>query len=162
MVPVSELMSQHPELVSKLRRFSFPHAARLVGAVGLVPELLENTIRIEILTHLIAATCDGHAEPKAKDLAEWIGKLLVASPFASQEDPAEDVFVGCVNSDFGSYRIFQGIFGDGAFLVERLLAVFAEKPDFPTFQQTIDSVVAFLSLSDALAERAELSRNCAG
>lgn len=162
MVPVSELISAHPKLVSKLRRFSFPGAAQLIGYLGLIPELFENTIRIEILAHLAAATCSGGARPQGKDLSQWIGKLLADSPFASQEDPAEDVFVGCVNSEFGSYRIFQGIFGDGAFLVERLLAFFAEKKSFPTFQETVDSVISLLTLSDALAERAGLPRNAAG
>jgi hypothetical protein len=162
MVLVSELISQHPKLVSKLRRFSFSRTAQFVGTLGLLPELLENTIRIEILSHVVAVVCDGHVEPKPKDLSECIGTLLAKSPFASQEDPAEDVFVGCVNSEFGSYRLFQGIFGDGAFLVERLLAFFSDKHTFPSFQQTIDHVLALLKLSDALAERAELPRNCAG
>jgi len=162
MAPISELIALHPKLVSKLRRFSFPHAAQLVGALGLLPELHENTIRVEILAHLIAVGCEGNIQPEPTSVVEWIGKLMADSPLARMEDPAEDVFVGCVNSDFGSYRIFQGIFGDGAFLVERLLIFYAEKHTFPTFQETTESVLALLQLSDALADRAGLSRNFAG
>ena len=158
MAPISELISQHPQLVSKLRRFSFPQAARLIGALGMLPELLENTIRVEILAHLVAACCRGEAEPKPKDLVEWIGKFMADSPAARMEDPAEDMFVGCVNSEFGSFRIFQGNFGDGAFLVERLLAFYAEKAAFPSFQETINRVLTLLRLNDALAGRAGLFR----
>jgi hypothetical protein len=162
MVPISDLIAQHQKLASKLARFSFPKAAQLVGALGIVPELLENTIRIEILAHLVSSCCRGHTEPKPSDLATWIGKLMDDSPAARMEDPAEDLFVGCVNSEFGSFRILQGNFGDGAFLVERLVAFYAEKLNFPTFQDTIDRVLALLRLSDALAERAGLPRYCAG
>ena len=83
---------------------------------------------------------------------------MADSPAARMEDPVEDLFVGCVNSKFGSFRVFQGIFGDGAFLVERLLDFYAEKPDFPTFQETVDSVLSLLQLSEALAERVDLPR----
>ncbi len=162
MAPVSELITQHPKLVSKLRRFSFPHAAQFVGALGLLPELHENTIQVEILAHLIAVCCEGDVRPEPSSVVEWIGKLMADSPLAQMEDPAEDVFIGCVNSNFGSFRIFQGVFGDGAFLVERLLIFYAEKHTFPTFQETIESVLALLQLSDALADRAGLSRICAG
>jgi hypothetical protein len=162
MVPISELISKHPKLVSKLRRYSLPHAAQLVGGLGVLPELFENTIRIEILAHLVAACCSGEAKPNAANVAEWIGKLMADSPFASAEDPAEDFFVGCVNSEFGTHRIFQGVFTDGAYLVERLLIFFAEKSTFPTFQETIDGVLALLKLSDALAERGGLTRYSAG
>jgi hypothetical protein len=162
MAPISELIAQHPKLASKLGRFSFRKAAQLVGGLGVLPELLENTIRIEILAHLVTSCCRGDVEPKPSELAAWIGKFMDDSPAARMEDPAEDLFVGCVNSEFGSFRIFQGNFGDGAFLVERLVAFYAEKLNFPTFQETIDRVLALLRLSDALAERAGLSRYCAG
>jgi hypothetical protein len=162
MVSILELISSHHRLVSKLGRYSLPHAAQLVGGLGVVPELLENTVRIEALAHLVVACCAGEAVPDGKDLTEWIGKLMADSPVAPAEDPAEDVFVGCINSDFGSHRIFQGVFTDGAFLVEQLLNFFAKKPDFPTFQETIDHVLALLKLSEALAQRCGLQRYCAG
>ena len=162
MFPVSELINQHPQLARKLSRFSFPKAAQLVAALGLLPELLENSIRIEVLTHLVATCCNGKVQPKPADLFEWVGKFMSDSPVAPKEDPAEDLFVACVNSDYGSYRIFQGNFADGAFLVERLIAFYAEKPDFPSFQETIDGILALLKISDALAERAGIPRYCAG
>ncbi|QYY34649.1 hypothetical protein [Ruficoccus sp. ZRK36] len=141
----------------KLQRFSLPAAARLVGALGLIPELQANTIRIEILTHLVVTCCRGSAMPKFKDLSEWV-RLMASSTAAHLEDPVEDQFIGCANSRYGSFRIFQGNFSDGAFLVERLLDFYGKKPDAPTFQETIDRVIAILKIADALAEKAGLQR----
>lgn len=162
MAPISDLITQHPQLVSKLRRFSFPHAGQLIGALGLVPELLANTIRIELLAHIAAASCRGNDTPDSQNLAEWIGKLMANSPSVRLEDPVEDVFVGCVNTKAGSFRIFQGNFLDGAFLVERLFSFYASKASAPTFQDTVDRVLALLRLSDALAQRSGLLRYSAG
>lgn len=162
MFPVSKLIGDHPKLVSKLRRFSFQDSAELVGTLGILPELFENTIRIETLTHLVAACCHGNAIPTPNDLGEWIGKLMDDSPLARQEDPAEDVFVSCVHSPFGTFRIFQGIFGDGAFIAERLLGFYAEKQTFPSFKKTLENALALLRLSESLANKAGLQRYCAG
>jgi hypothetical protein len=77
---------------------------------------------------------------------------------ARMEDPVEDVFVGCVNSEFGSFRIFAGVFSDGDFWIERLLAFLAEKQNFPPFEMVLQSVLPLLKISDALAERTKLAR----
>jgi hypothetical protein len=162
MIPIAELISHHPKLAAKLRRFSFLEASKLVGGLGLLPELLENTIRVEILTHLVASCCQGKAIPQPKDLAEWIGTLMAESPAASMEDPAEDCFIGCVNSTRGSFRVFQGNFMDGAFHVERLLDFYLKKSEFPPFQEIIFQVIALLTLTDSLAGRAGLDRYTEG
>lgn len=162
MFTISELIDSHPILVSKLKRFSFRSAAELIGSLGLLPNLLANTIRIEALTHLAGVACKGNAAPNYDNLREWAGKLMANSSLSQQEDPVEDVFVGCVNSSFGSFRLFQGIFGDGAFLVEQLLSFYGNRREFPTFQETIDSAIGLLRISDALADRSGLGRYFAG
>src|SRR5256885_1210506 len=131
MVPIVQLVKEHISLVRKLRRFSFSDAAQLVAGLSLCPEFHANTIRIEVLQHLVAISCVGRARPNREDLAEWLRKQMAESPVARMEDPIEDVFVGCINSAFGSFRILVGVFGDGDFWMERLLAFLAEKRDFP-------------------------------
>ena len=54
-----------------------------------------------------------------------MGKQMAESPAARMEDPVEDVFVGCINSEFGSFRVFAGVFADSDFWIERLLAFLA-------------------------------------
>src|SRR6266404_1277938 len=133
MIPIVHLVKEHIGLVRKLRRFSFSDTAQLVAGLSLCPELHANTIRIEVLQHLVAISCVGRAQPSREDLVEWLRKEMAESSAAHMEDPIEDVFVGCINSQFGSFRVFAGVFGDGDFWMERLLAFMAEKQDFPPF-----------------------------
>lgn len=161
MLPLAQLVEQHSGLVGKLRRFSFPEAAQLVAGLSLCPELHANTIRLEALQHLVAVSCKGHAKPERDDLAAWT-KLLTESPLAPMEDPVEDVFVGYVNSAFGGFRVFRGIFLEGDFWVERLLAFLEEKQNFPPFQDAIERGLPLLKLSEALVDRIGLARYSAG
>ena len=75
---------------------------------------------------------------------------------AQHEDPPTDVFVGCVNSDLGSFRFFFGSYDDGDFWVERLLNFLIEKQNFPIFPPIIRSTIALLRLSNAIAKRLQL------
>jgi len=158
MKSISELIAEHPALAEGLIRYSFPEAMRLTGAIGTIPKLHANTLRIELLAHLAAAQCCGQIVPAASELNGWIGPFLEDSPVARMEDPPGDVFIGCINSDHGSFRVFAGIFSDGYFWVERLLHFISEKSEFPGFQEAIDTSLQLLRLSDAVAERLRLAR----
>jgi hypothetical protein len=162
MKSISELIAEHQALAEELIPYSFPEAMRLIGATGTMPKLLANTLRIELLAHLAAAQCGGQNVPAASELNGWIGPFLEDSPVARMEDPPEDVFIGCINSDHGSFRVFAGIFADGYFWVERLLHFITEKSEFPGFQEAIDTSLQLLRLSDAVAERLRLARYLAG
>jgi hypothetical protein len=158
MIPIIQLVKEHIGLVRKLRKFSAVDTAQYVAALSLCPELHANTIRIEVLQHLVAIACVGKAQPNRDDLADWVGKQMAESFTARMEDPVEDVFVGCVNSEFGSFRIFAGVFSDGDFWIERLLAFLEEKQNFPPFEMVLQSVLPLLKISDALAQRTGLTR----
>lgn len=161
MFPIKHLAEEHSALVAKLGRFSFSETAQLVATLSLRPEFHANTVRIEALQHLVAISCKGHAKPERDDLAAW-GKLLNESPLKPMEDPVEDVFVGYVNSAFGGFRVFRGIFGEGDFWAERLLAFLEEKQSFPSFQDAIKCALPLLKLSEALVDRVGLDRYSAG
>jgi hypothetical protein len=160
--PISSLISENPELCEQFHRFSRTKATQLIAALGVLPQFHANTIRIEVLTHFAAIACQGKVEPKRADLAKWLRYFNEDAWISRQEDPAEDVFVGCVNSDYGSFRLFSGILADGCFTVERLVAFLAKARPFPTFQETLDPALSLLRLSDALAGRCGLRRNTAG
>ena len=161
MIPLEQLLKEHSALVAKLRRFSFLDATRLVASLSLCPEFHANTVRIEALQHLVALSCTGHAKPERDDLAAWV-KQLAESPLTPMEDPVEDVFVGYVNSAFGGFRVLRGIFAEGDFWLERLLAFLEEKQNFPPFPNAIESALPLLRLSEALVERVGLARYSAG
>jgi len=158
MVPIGEIVAAYPGLAQELRRFSFPAAAQFASSLSLLPGLHAQTIRIEILQHLVATCAEGTKLPERDDLAKWVGNYLTESPFASDEDPVEDVFVGSANSPFGSFRVLMGVVADADFWVERLLVFLAKKRDFPPFEAAIAPVVCLLKLSDSLIERLALRR----
>jgi len=161
MFPLAQLVKDHPALVSKLSRYSFFATAPLVSGLSLLPDFHGNTALIEALQHLVAMSCKGRANPQRDDLAVWL-KLLNESPLRSMEDPIEDVFVGYVNSAFGGFRVFRGIFAEGDFWLERLLAFLEEKLDFPGFRDGIECALPLLKLSEAIVKRVSLPRYCAG
>jgi hypothetical protein len=162
MVPVRDIIAAHPGLVQKLRRFTFPEAAQLAASLSLLPDLHAQTIRIEMLQHLVASCAEGKRTPERDDLAEWTGKYLTDSPFARYEDPVEDVFVGSANSPFGSFRLLMGVVADADFWIERLLVFLAEKEEFQPFEAALAQVIPLLKLSDQLVDRLGFERYRAG
>ncbi len=161
MWPVEQLIKGHSALAAKLARFAYPDAARLVAALAVGPEVHANAFRINVLAHLIAVICRGKVTPTGIHLVEWC-RLLYESELRRHEDPIEDVFVGCVNSESGSFRVFVGNTSDGDFWAERLLAFLEGKREFPTFDETYRSAIALLRLCDCVAGRLDLIRYQAG
>lgn len=158
MVPIAQLIKEHEELVRQLRRYSFPDTAQIVAGLSLCPELCTKTVRIEVLQHLVAISCVGKERPTRESLKTWMGKHLAESFAAQMEDPVEDVFVGCINSDFGSFRAFTGVLADWDFWTERLLGFLAKNQSFPPFKVAIKTLLPLLRISDVLADRVGLMR----
>jgi len=161
-LPLGPFVAENSKLCEQLHRFSRLQATRLIGSLGVLPQFHANTIRIEVLSHVAVIACKGSVEPKRENLAEWLRYFDEEAWISRQEDPVEDVFVGCVNSQFGSFRLLSGILADGCFVVERLITFLAKAESFPTSQQTLDVALSLLRLSDALANRCGLKRNTAG
>lgn len=155
-------MAAHPGLVAKLRRFSHPVGAQLAAGLSLFPEFHAQTIRLEILHHLISVCCTGTKTPERDDVAEWAGKYMANSPFARLEDPVEDVFVGSVNTSFGGFRLLMGNLSDSDFWLERLLLFLSHKQEFPPFGVIVARVLPLLRLSETLLGRVGLRRYTRG
>lgn len=162
MLSLTELIREHDELVARLRRFSFADAARLVSGLAVCPQLHGNTIRIDALAHLVAVSCHGKDIPSSKNLVEWASKWMSRSSVARQEDPLEDVFVGCVTCAAGSFRVLGGNTSDKDFWVERLLELIEGKQEFPPFRTGLEEAIELLKLSEALVDRLALPRYSKG
>jgi hypothetical protein len=130
-LPLDSLVKDNPALCKQLHRFSRARATQLIAALGVPPQYHANTIRLEDLTHLAVIACSGTAEPNRSDLAKWLRYFDEESWISRQEDPVEDVFIGMVNSSFGCFRLFSGIFADGCFIVKRLIHFLAKAASLP-------------------------------
>jgi len=157
-LPLAQLVEENQKLCKQLHRFSRITAARLIATFGVSPEYHANTIRIEVLTHLAVIACSKKAEPNRNDMAKWFRFFGRDNWISRQEDPIEDVFIGPVNTSFGTFRLFAGNFADGYFIAERLIAFLTNSAAFPALQETLDVALTLLALSDALAERLDLKR----
>jgi hypothetical protein len=161
MIPIAQLIEENRKVVESLHGFSFCDTARLIASLAVIPEYHANTIRIEALIQLAAVACQGNRPPNRHDLAKWIG-LMRNTSAVTHEDPVEDVFIGCVNSTFGSFRIPVGVVSDPCFWIERLLKLIAENRSFPSFDVVTEQVLNLLNLSEALADRLGLHRYTSG
>jgi len=74
----------------------------------LLTEFQSNTVRIEMLAHLMALRCKGKIRSAGAQIREWLNESC-GMIFRHQEDPPEDVFVGNVVTGIGNSRLFEGI-----------------------------------------------------
>lgn len=158
MTEIEYFLNLHPEIKNTLSSFEYFQTAGLVGGFATIPALHGNTFRIEILANFVAAACKGDVKPSPEDIQRLIGPLMQDSPLTRFEDPPEDVFSAYISTEFGGFRVFAGIFANGYFWLERLIAFLYEKRNYPTFSDTLDSVVALLRLSEAVADRLDIPR----
>lgn len=158
---IDALCSAHQELSECLREFDRKSAVRLISALETIPNLHGNTIRIEVLLHVAISRCEGSKQATPDDLRQWVA-FMDASSMALQEDPSEDVFVGYICTSRGGFRVYQGIFSNADFILERLVHFLAEKTETPGFGAACDSVIELLRVSEAIADELVQARYSPG
>ncbi len=149
---------EHADLTKVLGAFDAFKVATSCGALLTVPQLHSNSLRIEALAHLAVYACRGSKKPQPKQFAQWYA-ALGAGRFGHIEDPAEDVFVGSVATRRGNFRILAGAWEAAAFYLQRIVNVVEDFPASGPLSEYRESVYALLKLSDAVCERATLSRH---
>ncbi len=158
---IGGLCDTHEQLVEELSQFTLESAIPLISALETIPCLLETTIRIEMLVAIAVSRCKGNKQATSEALHHWLS-LLDESPMALLEDPMEDVFIGYVCTDRGGFRVYQGIFSNADFNLERLGAFMAEKTNAPDFGTAYDSAIEILKVSEAIADELNHERYLVG
>jgi hypothetical protein len=154
----------HPSyanLGKALESYDPQSAISSVAALLTVPEYHPQTIRIEMLLHLVCHHCRGFSKVGYKDLMRWLEHDLGKAPVRLLEDPTEDVFVSNVIGPRGNYRILDGTWERGDFFVQQIMEcvrALQGSLDVDGLQESID---ALLTLSDAVAGRSGLGRGTA-
>lgn len=155
---ISHTIQDRPSIKKKLRPFHPIKAAALISGLLTLPALQANTLRLEMLIHLILSHSLGKKEPMAQQLHLWLNKELGATSFVYLEDPVEDVFISNVITDIGNIRIFEGIWESSDFYLQRMLNIIKTLPDGPSTRQLKREVYGILMLSEEIAERRHLNR----
>ena len=150
----------HPKaklLASILRNYDLLSAITLIAGITTAPQFQANSYRLEFLSLLVVACCDGTQKPSWKHLNHWLNRHLGVFDIASLEDPVEDTFVANILTSEGDYRILGGLWecadSSTTLLFETLTLLGG-----PTQRAWLKPALALLRVSDAMISRAGLRR----
>ena len=155
---VSIIARSVPALVADLSPFDRYACAAVIGGLMTDPAYHANHIRLEALNHLALSHAHGTLTPSVNDFNRWLNDQLGGAPIARFEDPVEDVFITNIATQNGNRGIFTGIWETPDFWVQQVLDVLSRAPALPQFNRIRAEIDAVLKLSEAVAQRAGLSR----
>jgi hypothetical protein len=156
-VPLRPIADEHQQALSALGSFDPLRLAATFAGLLTVPEVQSNCIRLEVLVHLSLAFGGGNRKPNDKIVSRLFsdfGKGIAGR----QEDPAEDVFVSLIRTPHGNFRVLEGIWESAGFYLQRIINALELIPAGARYDNMRETVYSLLRLSDAVCERAKLSR----
>ncbi|WP_145915880.1 hypothetical protein [Brevundimonas naejangsanensis] len=132
-------------------------ATAVLGGLMTLPALQANTLRLETLATATAAVATGGQAPGRGRLASWLNNGMRGIAFA--EDPPEDAFLLPVLTDFGEFRVFEGVFEKNAAMTDAFVEALADlSREEPDVTELMFEAFALMSLSEVIATRARLAR----
>ena len=151
-------------LATRLEKFSKTTTLSILGGLLTDPNLHANTVRLEVLLHLVALRSNGRLKPTASQMREWLNKILGYDSIGRQEDPPEDVFIANVVSGSGNSLLFEGIWEANAGYVQAVLYALTRcvRNGQGWAGHCLRQSYALLRLSTAIAERGGLTKYTIG
>lgn len=157
---IEALTRANSRLCRRLRKLDRNSTCGMIAGLMLDPGLQGGILRLEVLAHLAAAHCNGHGEPTAGRIRDFLNDDLARGAVWRLEDPSEDVFVSNVTTGAGDFRILEGRWeANAAYTQSCLYALNSAIADGHKWaQHGMRQANALLAVSDAIAERAGLRR----
>jgi hypothetical protein len=162
LIKISDVLKELPNFEAKLEQFHSAKSAALVAGLLVYPPLHANTLRLEMLVHMILAFAGGAKKPKHRHIKSWLNAGLGSSKLVYLEDPIEDVFISNVTTEEGNIRIFEGNWESNDFYLQRILNIVNTFPDDRESRQLKREIRAILKLSEEIAARCSLDRFSSG
>jgi hypothetical protein len=156
-VPLRPVADEQRKVLAGLAGYDPLRLAATFGGLLTLPELQSNCIRLEVLVHLSLALAGGARKPNDKLVAQLF-TALGDGIAGRQEDPAEDVFVSLIRTRRGNFRILEGVWEASGFYLERVVNSLELIPPGKRYDHMREAVYGLLRLSDAVCERAKLTR----
>lgn len=154
--------SKHPIklniLIKELKTYNLEFSLQRISAYLLLPELQTRNLRVELLLRLAAGNCRGKKRPSFETVELWLNEYIGKTPIVDYESPVDDLFVDCIHTISGSFKVLTGIHPEEAFWVNRLLRLFYEKgtPDF--IERELENSIALLKIANLQLDRLKLLR----
>lgn len=126
-----------------------------------MPEFQASALRLELLQHFAVAHARGTQKPRTCSLKFWL-KALGEGWAGREEDPAEDVFVSRVSGSDQDYLIFQGLYENSAFCLQRFIDILNNMPAREPFINIRRSVYSLLALSNETVKRSGVAAFAVG
>jgi hypothetical protein len=162
LIKISDVLKERPDFGAKLEPFHPVKSAALVAGLLVYPSLHANTLRLEMLVHVLIAYAGGSKKPKHRHIKSWLNTQLGSSKLVLLEDPIEDVFISNVTTEEGNVRIFEGLWESNDFYLQRIVNVVNTLPDDPAARHLKREIRAILRLSEEIAARRGLNRFSSG
>lgn len=162
MIKISDVLKELQDLGAKLEPFHPAKSAALVAGLLTEPSFHANTLRLEMLVHILIVYAGGSKKPKHRHISSWLNTELGSSKLVYLEDPIEDVFISNVTTEEGNVRIFEGIWESNDFYLQRFVNVLNTLPDDHEARQLKREVRAILRISEEIAARRGLNRFSSG
>jgi hypothetical protein len=112
---------------------------------------------IESIIHQSLISCSGD-ESITEELCSELFNIASSSYIGTWPDPAEDIMVGAIHTEVGTFRILEGLWESCGFYCQLFISVIEEMPQQEPFNSLRNSIDALLSISDLAVERAGLTR----
>lgn len=144
-------------LGDELRPLSPLRASAVLGGLLTLPALQANTPRLEALATAVAAVGAGGQAPGRGRLASWLNTGMRG--VAVTEDPPEDALLLPVLTEYGEFRVFEGVFEKNAAVTDALFEALTDlSREDADVTELIHEALTLMSLSEAIARRARLAR----
>lgn len=153
---------EHAALVKEIRAFDQATCVTIVAGLLTFPQFHANTIRLEVLQHIIQRNAQGKNQPTRNAVGRWLNQHLGSGHAARMEDPVEDVFISNIINHFGNNRVFEGIWEANDFWGQEVFDVLRGLCDHNSVRELMAECSALLCLSEVLAQRCNLPRFCMG
>lgn len=150
----------HPKVVllaRVLKGYALADTVSKIAGLATVPSMQANNYRIEILSLIAVAACNGSKKPNWQSFRTWLNRQLGTPAIAYMEDPAEDVFVVNVVSSLGEFRVLGGMWESGESATTLLYDALIKHGEDEQ-RAWLGPATALLRLSDAMVTKSGLQR----
>jgi len=146
------------KLEKTLQKYSLRETAARAAGLLTIPRFHANTVRLELLVHLIVANCEGREKPGHRQFKRWLNSSLQG--ITHLEDPAEDVFIVNLETPEGNRRLFRGIWEAPDYFLQVAMDTLSKGRAPQQCKDVLHSAYALLRISEAVVERLGLERWC--
>jgi hypothetical protein len=159
-MPNADGQMNHPKiqlLTEVLKGYDLTSTVAKIAGLACVPRFQANSYRVEILSMIAVACCEGSKRATWQHFRTWLNRQLGSYEIACMEDPAEDVFVVNVVTAAGEFRVLGGLWEAGesaTTLLYEALTAYGGKGQ----RAWLQPATALLRLSDAMVSRSGLER----